>query len=139
MSFIATLNLDGLSPISVKKYSLTIIQEKDVTGFPHCPPTAGEFKVMVPLSKQTDPIMDWALSPNMKRKGTLIFYSFDGTSVARKLRFTDAYCTYYKEDYIDHDTSNMMIKLVVSCQMFQVGESQHENNWPTTLRTTITK
>ena len=80
----------------------------------------------------------WAVTSDMKKDGEIEFIDANGKTL-KVLKFTQAYCVGYTEDYEaftgGRDAGNVNIKdgakehLTLSCQSISVAGEMHENTW----------
>ncbi len=80
----------------------------------------------------------WAVTSDMKQDGEIEFIDANGKTL-KTLKFTEAYCVGYCEDYEaftgGRDAGNVNIKdgakehLTLSCKTISVAGENHENTW----------
>lgn len=129
MSFKAKLELDG-KIITVLNFSLEVKQQTDITGRPTAGVIAGEVSLTLEMSEHTKEISRWALNDTGTKEGIINFYHNNLSGILRTIKFSNAYCTFYKESYDHDDTQPYTIDLIINAKEIKVGDDDHKNNWP---------
>lgn len=132
----ATFNVDGdESEIIALSYSLD--QNVDNIGQPAGEVRGGTITVTVG-TKGTADRYGWMVASDMKKSGEIVYTDATGQTL-KTIKFEDAYCVGYTEDYtaFSENTTggSVSIKegaketLVLSCRTIDVEGEIHENTW----------
>lgn len=132
----ATFKVDGVDS-EVVALSYSFDQNVDNIGQPAGEVRGGVIKVSLGTLGD-EKRFGWAVTSDMKKNGSIEFTDSKG-QVLKTLKFEDAYCVGYTEDYEafsgGSDTGNVTIKdgakehLTLSCKKISVSGETHENTW----------
>lgn len=128
MSFLAKLNIDNES-LTVLSFSISFNQSVDASGRPSQRPLGGMINVLVESTGQTD-FLEWMISSSMMKSGSIVFYKRDNFSSLKNIKFLDAYCVNYSEEFNAIDDSPLQTRLTISAKKIQVKDTTFENEWP---------
>lgn len=127
--------VDGTeSEVVALSYSLD--QNVDNIGQPAGEVRGGLIEVTVG-SMGSEARFGWMVASDMKKSGEIKFTDANGKTL-KTLKFEDAYCVGYTEDYeafSGDGTRGITIKegaketLTLSCRVIAVGGESHENTW----------
>jgi len=91
------------------------------------------------MSAKSEKRFGWMVASDVKKDGEIEFIDSQGQSL-KTLKFKDAYCVGYKEDFVAFDgkaSGNVTIKdgakehLTLSARTISVAGETHENSWET--------
>lgn len=128
MSFKGIIKIDSIE-YRILRWNLHIVQRTDQTGRPNTNPSGGLISVTIETDGQTD-LIDWAVSPNMTKNGSVFF---EGNEISSKkhqpFEFTDGYCVDYREVFCADDSSSMETSIVISAKSLKTGLTELIKNW----------
>ncbi|MCH5721030.1 type VI secretion system tube protein TssD [Niabella sp. CJ426] len=128
MSFISKLTLDG-EEINVLHCRYHFSQETDATSRPTSIPKGGVIDVTIESNGKTD-LFDWMISPTQTKSGAITFYRRDTMSQLKTIKFVDAHCIDYTEEYTHNGEYPMQITLRLSAKEVKLNDSSFKKNWP---------
>lgn len=128
MSFIAKLTLEG-QDANVLNCRFRFSQETDATSRPSSIPHGGLIDVTIESTGNTD-LFDWMISPTQTKSGLITFYRRDTMSKLKTLKFNDAHCINYVEEYNHNGEFPMQITLQLSAKELKLNDSTFKKNWP---------
>ena len=128
MSFLSQLTI-GDDTMNVLRCSFTFEQGSDTTGRPSQKPKGGQLTVLIESTNKTD-FLEWMISPNMIKDGEVIFYKRDNMSSLKTIKFKDAYCLFYQEDFDAVSNEPLKTRIVISAKEIKVKDTTFTNNWP---------
>ncbi|GAB3023210.1 hypothetical protein GCM10027051_29870 [Niabella terrae] len=128
MSFIAKLELDG-QQVNVIHCRYQISQEVDATARPTSIPHGGLIDVTVESNGSTD-LFDWMISATQTKNGSITFFRRDTNSQLKTLKFSNAHCIDYIEEYTYEGEFPMRTTLKLSAKEIKLNESSLKKNWP---------
>lgn len=127
MSFIAELEIDGQT-LNVLECNYGFSQATDNLGKPSAMPKGGAISLTIESSKDTD-LVQWMVSPDQKKGGTITFKRHDFNAPLRTVEFSDAVCVQFHESFNSTDTSPMITHIVISAREMKIGSVSHVKNW----------
>ncbi|AUS07035.1 MULTISPECIES: type VI secretion system tube protein TssD [Pseudotamlana] len=128
MSFLSKLSIEG-DEMNVLDCAFEFSQQADYNGRPAENPRGGQIQLLVESTSKTD-FMDWAISPEMVKNGTITFYKRENMASLKKIEFKNAYCLRYHEHFNAHDTEPMQTLLMISAHEITIKGTTFSNNWP---------
>ncbi len=128
MSFLSQLTIDD-DTMNVLKCSFAFEQGADFTGRPSQKPRGGQVTIVIESTNKTD-FLEWMISSQMTKNGEIIFYKRDNMSSLKTLKFTDAYCLSYHEDFDAIGDEPLKTKVVISAKELKIKDTTFSNNWP---------
>lgn len=131
MSFLSKLTIDDES-MNVLQCSFSFEQGSDYTGRPSQKPRGGQISILIESTNKTD-FLEWMISPNMTKNGEIIFYKRDNLSSLKTIKFKEAYCLNYNEDFDSVSDEPLKTYIVISAKEITVKDTTFKNNWPAKL------
>ncbi len=128
MSFLSKLTI-GDDTMNVLKCSFSFEQGSDTTGRPSQKPRGGQISILLESTNKTD-FLEWMISSNMTKNGEIIFYKRDNMSSLKTIKFSEAYCLNYNEDFNAVGDEPLKTKVVVSAKEITIKDTTFKNNWP---------
>ncbi len=129
MSFQGKLQIDG-KPFNLLKFKLGLNQSIDQHNRPNSTSRGGVFSITIE-SSNNNAMLEWMISPSMMKNGTITFSRRDNASSMRTVKFTDAFCVNYTENFDAINEHPMYIDLTISARVLDFGGSLTiTNNWP---------
>lgn len=128
MSFLAKLSIDN-DVLTVMSFSISFDQAIDTSGRPSQRPLGGIINLLVESTSKTD-FLEWMISSSMMKTGEIVFYKRDNLSSLKTVKFFDAYCIHYSEEFSATDSSPLQTRLTISSKKIQVKDTTFENEWP---------
>ena len=132
----ATFKVDGQES-EVVSLSYSFDQNVDNIGQPAGEVRGGVINVTVG-SLGSEKRFGWMVASDMKKSGEIEFTDSNGKTL-KTLKFEDAYCVGYTEDYEafsgGRDAGQVTVKdgakehLTLSCKKISVAGESHENSW----------
>ncbi len=129
MSFYAKLVIEK-EEMNVLDCSFEFTQEADYNGRPSEKPRGGKIEVLIEATAKTH-FLEWMISSDMTKNGSLNFYKRESMSNLKKVEFKGAYCLHYKEHFNSESAQPLQIKLVLSAREITIRGTEFVNNWPT--------
>ncbi|WP_062053456.1 type VI secretion system tube protein TssD [Aquimarina longa] len=130
MSFLGKLEIEGI-PFTIEDCTVAINQNSDYNGRPNSRPIAGQFTVTLVYHKEVNLFAEWAVSPTMMKSGKIQFFNNDAMSVMQTIKFDEAFCLNYVQNYHSKNNKAMTSQVVISAKDIEIGTAKHGNNWPT--------
>ena len=127
MSFLSQLTIDD-DTMTVLRCSFAFEQGSDVTGRPSQRPRGGKINILLESTNKTD-FLEWMISNDMTKDGEVIFYKRDNMSSLKTVKFTDAYCLSYQEDFNAVGSEPLRTNITISAKEITVKETTFINNW----------
>ena len=128
MSFLAKLNIDD-NEMNVLECSFGFHQGADNTGRPSQKPRGGQITILIESTNKTD-FLEWMISSNMTKNGSIIFYKRDNLSSLKTVDFSEAYCLDYVEDFDAIGSQPLKTRVVISAKEVSIKGTTYTNNWP---------
>ncbi|HVI46866.1 MAG TPA: type VI secretion system tube protein TssD [Chitinophaga sp.] len=128
MSFKAVLNIDG-EELNVLECSFSFSQSTDHNGKPAARPKGGTINVLVESAGETT-LFDWMISNTQTKNGSIIFFRRDSMSRLKELKFSDAYCVAYTEQFNAFNEQPLRIQMTLSSRELKLNNSLYQNPWP---------
>lgn len=128
MSFLSKLSIDD-ETMNVLKCSFSFEQGADNTGRPSQKPRGGQITILIESTNKTD-FLEWMISPNMTKNGEVVFYKRDNLSSLKTVKFKEAYCLSYKEDFDAVSDEPLQTSIVISAKEISIKDTTYLNNWP---------
>ena len=128
MSFLSQLTIDD-DTMNVLKCSFTFEQGADFTGRPSQKPRGGQVTIELESTNKTD-FLEWMISSKMTKNGEIVFYKRDNMSSLKTLKFKEAYCLSYHEDFDAIGDEPLKTRIVISAKELKVKDTTFSNNWP---------
>jgi len=128
MSFLSKLKIED-DEMNVLDCTFEFSQEADYNGRPAENPRGGQIKLLIESTSKTE-FLDWVISRDMIKDGTITFYKRDNMSSLKTLEFKDAYCLFYKEHFNVLNAEPMQTHLVISAKEIKIKNVTFKNNWP---------
>ena len=128
MSFLSKLTIDDES-MNVLKCSFSFEQGADNTGRPSQKPRGGQISILIESTNKTD-FLEWMISSNMTKSGEIIFYKRDNLSSLKTVKFSEAYCLSYNEDFDSVSDEPLKTHVVISAKEISIKDTTFKNNWP---------
>lgn len=127
MSFLSQLTIDD-DTMNVLRCHFSFEQGADTTGRPSQRPKGGQITILLESTNKTD-FLEWMISPNMTKDGEVVFYKRDNMSSLKTVKFKEAYCLKYHEDFDAVSNDPLKTRIVISAKEIQVKDTTFENNW----------
>ncbi len=128
MSFLSKITIDDTT-LNVLKCSFSFDQGADRTGRPSQRPIGGQIQLLVESTNKTD-FLEWMISSDMTKDGEITFFKRDNMSSLKTLKFKDAYCLSYREDFDAVSDQPLTTRFVISAKELTVKDTTFTNNWP---------
>ncbi len=128
MSFLSQLTIDD-DTMNVLKCSFSFEQGADNTGRPSQKPRGGQVNILIESTNKTD-FLEWMISSNMAKDGEVIFYKRDNMSSLKTIKFKEAYCLSYNEDFDAVSDEPLKTHIVISAKEISVKGTTFKNHWP---------
>src|SRR5690606_11235017 len=127
MSFKSELKIGG-RVFNLLKVDYDFRQKVNYDGFPGAYPQSGFINFIA--ESQTDTFfLDWILSANQQKSGSLLFYKRDNMSKMKELVFTDAYCVGFREKFSSIGEHPFFMEVKLSAGQMRFGISSYKNPW----------
>ncbi|NML37667.1 hypothetical protein HHL17_10730 [Chitinophaga sp. G-6-1-13] len=127
MSFKAELIIGGKSA-NVLECNYGFSQGTDAIGKPSTMPRGGTISLVLESARDTD-LVQWMISPEEKRDGTIIFKRRDHDSSLRTVEFTEGICVQFHESYHHSGNSPMITHIVISARELKIGNVAYKRKW----------
>ncbi len=127
MSFLSQMIIED-DTMNVLSCSFSFQQGADSTGKPSQRPKGGQITVVIESTNKTD-FLEWMISPNMTKDGEIIFYKRDNMSGLKTIKFKEAYCLNYDEDFDAVNDNPLKTRIVISAKEISVKDTTFTNNW----------
>ena len=128
MSFKATLLIEDRE-LNVLHCKYEISQMTDHKGKPSARPKGGIISILVESDSKTF-LFDWATSETQVKSGSITFIKRDTMGKMKRLKFADAYCVEFSEEFVAKGGDPMQIELLLSARELSFGgSSRHKNSW----------
>lgn len=129
MSFSAQLEF-GSDKYVILDLDYEFVQPMDQHNRPNGRPKGGIINLSVESSKKND-LLEWMLAPDMQKEGTITIFKRDAAGAALKtIKFSDAFCTRYRERYSSAGNSPMTLSMTISAGQINVnGKHGLANVW----------
>lgn len=128
MSFLAKFTADG-EELTVLSCRFRFSQETDRTNRPTSIPMGGVIDITIESNGNTN-LFDWMISSTQTKSGEVVFYRRDSMSKLKTLKFNDAHCIDYQEEYNHNGEYPMQISMQLSAKEIKLNDSTYKNNWP---------
>lgn len=128
MSFLSKLKIED-DEMNVLDCTFEFSQEADYNGRPSENPRGGKIEIVIESTSNTE-FLDWVISPDMVKEGSITFFKRDNMSSLKTLEFKDAYCLFYKEHFNMSSADPMQTFLVISAKEISIKSVNFKNNWP---------
>lgn len=128
MSFLAKFSTDG-EELTVLNCRFHFAQETDRTNRPTSIPMGGVIDLTIESNGSTN-LFDWMISSTQTKSGVITFFRRDTMSKLKTLKFSDAHCVSYEEQYNHASEFPMQITLQLSAKELKLNDSTYKNNWP---------
>ncbi len=128
MSFLSKIIIDDDS-LNVLQCSFSFDQGADRTGRPSQKPIGGQIQLIVESTNKTD-FLEWMISPDMTKDGEITFYKRDNMSSLKTLKFKDAFCLNYREDFDAVSDKPLTTRFIISAKELIIKDTTYTNNWP---------
>ena len=132
-----TLYVDNSMPREVSSFKMSITQRVDETGQVTALPVGGRIVMTLKATNiGLTGLVRWAASKDQRESGTITFQNTTTGIIMKTIRFIDAYCVGYTEDWKD-STSNTSLahteEITLSCRVIQIDmQPLHTNYWDLT-------
>ncbi len=127
MSFLSQMIIED-DTMNVLSCSFSFQQGSDSTGKPSQRPKGGQITVVIESTNKTD-FLEWMISPNMTKDGEIVFYKRDNMSSLKTIKFKEAYCLNYDEDFDAVNDNPLKTRIVISAKEVTVKDTTFVNNW----------
>ncbi len=127
MSFLSQMIIED-DTMNVLSCSFSFQQGADSTGKPSQRPKGGQITVVIESTNKTD-FLEWMISPNMTKDGEIIFYKRDNMTSLKTIKFKEAYCLNYDEDFDAVSNDPLKTRIVISAKEVTVKDTTFVNNW----------
>ena len=133
------LYVDKSLPREVSEFRMQITQSTDKTGQVTENPIGGKIRLVVKATNiGLTGLVKWAADPNEVQSGTITFQNTITGIILKTIRFVDAYCTDYTEEWKD-STSNTTLAhtetFTISSRIIQIDfQSVFTNIWDTAFK-----
>ncbi|PID68913.1 MAG: hypothetical protein CR968_00420 [Flavobacteriia bacterium] len=127
MSFLSQMIIED-DTMNVLSCSFSFQQGADSTGKPSQRPKGGQITVVIESTNKTD-FLEWMISPNMTKDGEIIFYKRDNMASLKTIKFKEAYCLNYDEDFDAVNDNPLKTRIVISAKEVTVKDTTFVNNW----------
>jgi hypothetical protein len=121
MSFLAKLEI-GSTEYNVLNVDYEISQPIDHQNKPSGKPKGGIINLTIESNQKND-IIEWMVSPTMKKSGKVTFYRRDANSSMRTLSFNDGFCVNYKEIFDASGSNPMKLQIKVSAGEMKINNA----------------
>ncbi|MBC3788303.1 type VI secretion system tube protein TssD [Spirosoma utsteinense] len=128
-SFRSELTVDG-NTYPVRQLWLDITQAIDAVGRPASATRGGKIRLELDVVED-DTLSEWMADPHKTLGGSVRYYRTDEDATLKELKFEDAYCVEYIEQFDGTQSAQpMTTTLTISARKLKIGEASIENNWP---------
>jgi hypothetical protein len=127
MSFLAKLKIDN-QEYNILECSYSCHQNTDPSGKPLGVTRGGQFKVKIESNGKTG-FIDWMLSPNKTKDGSITFYKRDAMSRLQEIKFEKAYCINFSEYFNAKNTEPLQTEILISAKKMTFEDVAFENAW----------
>ncbi|MDC1161807.1 type VI secretion system tube protein TssD [Tenacibaculum sp.] len=128
MSFLSQLTIND-DTMNVLRCSFSFDQGADNTGRPSQSPRGGQITVLIESTNKTD-FLEWMISTNMTKDGEIVFYKRDNMSSLKTIKFKEAYCLNYQEDFDAVSSDPLKTRIVISSKEITIKDTTFKQNWP---------
>jgi hypothetical protein len=126
-SFLAKLTLDAETYI-VLKCSYQFDKPIDSTTKPSGEVRGGKIKLSIE-SRGNMGLLEWVLSPEKEKDGTITFFRRDGMSRLLEIQFNKAQCIKFKEKFNSIDSAPMFITFTLVAKNLKFNHVEYNNDW----------
>lgn len=126
-SFKATLKVNG-KEFDVLAVNYSFNQKTDEQGRPASDVRKGNITVSI-VGSDDDSTLGWMIDPYKKTNGSIVFEKIDQASTLKELKFEDAYCVGFTENFSSVDNEPLTITLTISARKVTLGSGTHEGKW----------
>jgi hypothetical protein len=127
MSFLSKLTVDN-QEYNILECSYSCNQNSDPSGKPHGITRAGQFKIKIESNGKTG-FIEWMLSPNKTKDGSITFYKRDAMSKLQEIKFEKGYCIEFSEYFNAKNEEPLTTEIVISAKKIDFGDVTFENVW----------
>ncbi|NSL87950.1 type VI secretion system tube protein TssD [Chitinophaga solisilvae] len=127
MSFKAELIIGGKSA-NVLECNYGFSQHTDASGKPSTMPRGGTISLILESARDTD-LVQWMISPEEKRDGSIVFKRRDHDSSLRTVEFSGGICIQFHESYHHSGSSPMVTHIVISARELKIGSVAYQRKW----------
>ena len=97
MAVKAILEIEG-KKFNILEFNYKLEQPANKIGYPSGNVSGGHIRLVLESDKDIF-AFEWTKSHDLQKEGTITFYNQDGISIFKKLKFQEAYCLLYKEEF----------------------------------------
>jgi hypothetical protein len=123
----AELVLDGNTYL-LNSVSVEIEQEADQFGRPLTVPKGGKIEIEM-FSVEDDVIFDWMVHTKKTLNGSINLYEADFETKLKEIKFEDAYCIEFSEQFDDGAEDNLLTTFKISAEKLSIGNIDLDNQW----------
>lgn len=127
MSFLAKLTIEE-EEMNVLECSFEFTQKVDYNGRPTELPRAGLINILLESTNNTN-LLAWMVLPHTYKDGEIVFFKRDIMSSNKTLKFFDAFCVSYQENFNAEDALPMKTKICISARALEINDVSYENSW----------
>ncbi|WP_143310236.1 type VI secretion system tube protein TssD [Chitinophaga vietnamensis] len=127
MSFKSELIIGGKT-VNVLECNYGFSQGTDAVGKPNTMPRGGTISLLLESARDTD-LVQWMVSPDEKRDGSIVFKRRDHDSSLRTVNFTEGVCIQFHESYNHNGSSPMVTHIIISAKELKIGNVEYKKNW----------
>jgi hypothetical protein len=123
-----TLKVDGYKDREVYKVNYSFDQATDAEGQIAGIPRGGKITINIKaLNDGNNELLKWMTTPDLGKNGSLYFKETKTGNKMKEIKFDNAYCISFQEDWEDKVGHTETITL--SCQKITNGTVVYENAW----------
>ena len=123
-----SLQIDQFKEREVLSVSYEFDQAKDLQGQLTGIPRGGFIKIRVKaLNDGTPELLSWMVDPRMLKSGSIIFKETKSGQKMKEIKFKDAYCVGFEEDW--EEAVGHFEEILITCRNIEFGNVKYENDW----------
>jgi hypothetical protein len=123
----AELVLEGNTYL-LNSVSVEIEQNADQFGRPSSAAKGGKLEIEL-FSVEDDTIFDWMVHTKKTLNGSINLYEADYDTKVKEIKFEDAFCIEFSEQFTEAAEDNLVTKFKISAEKLSIGNIDLDNQW----------
>jgi hypothetical protein len=123
----AELVLEGNTYL-LNSISVEIEQTADQFGRPTTVAKGGTIEIEL-FSVEYDTIFDWMVHTKKTLNGSINLYEADYDTKVKEIKFEDAFCIEFSEQFTEAAEDNLVTKFKISAEKLSIGNIDLDNQW----------
>jgi hypothetical protein len=127
MSFLAKLTIDGQT-YNILECFYKYNQSIDSSGRPHGGAQGGQIRLKIESTGKNG-FLDWMLSPDKSKEGTITYYKRDAMSRLQEIKFEKGFCIEFSEMFNATNAEALCIEMLITSDKISYDNVVYQNNW----------